>query len=103
MRRIERISTLRTGLLGLTANATRTWDTGNAMSLSYGRSGLLVRSESTARFSDVEMTANSAWRPSSRSRPMSDRMLTILSDCPDSASIVAWLGVSRVVLAVDEP
>ena len=49
------------------------------------------------------MTANSAWRASSRSKPMSERMPTIFSDWPDRASIIAWLGDSRVVLAVDEP
>ena len=100
---MKRISALRTGLLGLTANATRTWDTGNAISLSYGRSGLLGRSDSIICCSGVEMTANSAWRAKSRSRPISDRMPTIFNDWPDSASIIDSLGVRILALNVDDP
>jgi hypothetical protein len=86
---IKAMSTWRTRLLGLTANATRIWDTGNTASLSYGRSGLLGRSDSIACRSDVEITANSDWPAKSRSSPMSERMLTIFSDWPDMASIIA--------------
>ena len=49
------------------------------------------------------MTANSAWRANSRSKPISDRMPTIFSDWPDKASIIAWLGVRILALNVDEP
>ena len=97
------MSALRTGLLGWTANATRTRDTGNAIKRSYGNSGLDARNASIARSSELEIAANSACPARSRKSPMSERMPTIFSDWPDSASMIAWFGVSSVALKVEEP